>query len=172
MGEPPDQVEVKLTCGFWLGKYEVTQAQYEQVVRSNPSHSSANGPGSGMVSDVDAGKLPVEQVSWTEASQFCRKLTAVERQAGRLSEGWEYALPMEAQWEYACRAGTQTAYCKWRCGAGIGWRCLVRRQCGKADARSGREAAQYLGYTRHARQRVGLVQGGVSGTAARWAGTL
>jgi formylglycine-generating enzyme required for sulfatase activity len=52
----------------------------------------------------------VEQVSWNDAVEFCRKLTDRERAAGRLPEGYVYTLPTEAQWEYACRAGTTGAY--------------------------------------------------------------
>ena len=54
--------------------------------------------------------LPVETVSWDDAMEFCEKLTQAEKAAGRLPEGWVYALPTEAQWEYACRAGTTTTY--------------------------------------------------------------
>ena len=82
-----------LTKGYWLGKTEVTQGQWEALMGSNPSNfKGADGP--------------VEQVSWEDAMQFCRKLTERERAAGRLPEGYEYMLPTEAQWEYACRAGT------------------------------------------------------------------
>ena len=59
--------------------------------------------------DADTGNHPVEQVNWTQAMEFCRSLTTAERTAGRLSANWEYRLPTEAQWEYACRAGTTTA---------------------------------------------------------------
>jgi formylglycine-generating enzyme required for sulfatase activity len=52
----------------------------------------------------------VEQVSWTDATAFCTTLTQLEQNAGRLPSGWAYVLPTEAQWEYACRAGTTTAY--------------------------------------------------------------
>jgi len=91
------QHEVTLTKGFYLGKHEVTQAQWEKVMGTNPSyHKGAT--------------LPVEQVSWDDAMKFCEKLTEVEKEADRLPEGWVYSLPTEAQWEYACRAGTTTAY--------------------------------------------------------------
>jgi formylglycine-generating enzyme len=107
MGSPEDekswlvmdetQYEVTLTKGFWLGKYEVTQEQWEKVMGSNPSKFKGV-------------TLPVEQVNWDDAIKFCEKLTQMEKAAGRLPEGWAYTLPTEAQWEYACRAGTTTAY--------------------------------------------------------------
>ena len=90
------QHEVTLSGGYWLGKYMVTQAQYEAVMGSNPSFNQG-------------ADLPVEMVSWDDAKAFCKKLTDQERAAGRLPEGYEYNLPTEAQWEYACRAGTRSA---------------------------------------------------------------
>jgi formylglycine-generating enzyme required for sulfatase activity len=88
---------VTLTEGYWLGKYEVTQAEWERVMGSNPS-------------EYKGADRPVEEVSWTAVTSFCDKLTALERSAGRLPAGMAYQLPTEAQWEYACRAGTKTAY--------------------------------------------------------------
>ncbi len=85
--------EVTISRPFWLGKTEVTQAQWEALMGSNPSY-------------FKGANLPVEQVSWDDAMAFCRKLTERERAAGRLPEGYIYTLPTEAQWEYACRAGT------------------------------------------------------------------
>ncbi|MBV9489322.1 MAG: formylglycine-generating enzyme family protein [Verrucomicrobia bacterium] len=93
------QHKVVLTTGFWLGKYEVTQAEWTAVMGSNPSTYASSGL-----------KAPVENVSWFEAVDFCRRLTDRERARGTLPPGFEYALPTEAQWEYACRAGTKTAY--------------------------------------------------------------
>ena len=106
MGSPKDergrqdnetQHEVTLTKGYWLGRYQVTQAQYEAIMGTNPSN-------------FKGADLPVEMVNWDEAKEFCAKLTASEKAAGRLPEGYEYTLPTEAQWEYACRAGTTTAF--------------------------------------------------------------
>ena len=82
---------------FWLAKTEVTQAQWEAVMGSTSSN-------------FRGGQLPVENVSWDDAMEFCRKLTERERQAGRLPSGTIYTLPTEAQWEYACRAGTTGDY--------------------------------------------------------------
>jgi len=95
-----DEHNVTLTKGFYLGKYEVTQAQYEAVTGLNPSEFNATGNGN----------RPVEKVTWTEAVAFCTQLTTQEQNAGRLPAGWAYVLPTESQWEYACRAGTTTAY--------------------------------------------------------------
>jgi formylglycine-generating enzyme required for sulfatase activity len=91
------QHKVTLTRGFWLGKYEVTQRQYEELMGTNPSKFP--GP-----------KRPVEGVSWNDAQEFMKKLNARERAAGRLPAGWVYRLPTETEWEYAARAGTTTAY--------------------------------------------------------------
>jgi len=88
---------VTLSRGFYLGKHEVTQSQWEKVMGSNPSR-------------YKGGNRPVEKVSWTDVTSFCNKLTASERTAGRLPAGMAYQLPTEAQWEYACRAGTKTAF--------------------------------------------------------------
>ena len=91
---------VSLTKGFYLGKYEVTQAQYEAVMGTNPSEFNATGNGN----------RPVETINWVDAVAFCTQLTAQEQAAGRLPAGWAYVLPTESQWEYACRAGTTSAY--------------------------------------------------------------
>ena len=90
------QHSVTISSAFWIGKYEVTQSQYKAVMDFNPC-------------EFIGANLPVEKVSWNEAMEFCSRLTDIEREAGRLPEGYEYTLPTEAQWEYACRAGTTTA---------------------------------------------------------------
>ncbi|MHC4399825.1 MAG: formylglycine-generating enzyme family protein [Planctomycetota bacterium] len=91
------QHRVRITKPFYLGATEVTQGQYEKVMGKNPSHFKESGP--------DA---PVENVSWDDAQEFCRKLSelAEEKEAGR-----RYRLPTEAEWEYACRAGSAKKYC-------------------------------------------------------------
>jgi formylglycine-generating enzyme required for sulfatase activity len=93
------QTTVTISQSYWMSKYEVTQGQYEEVMGNNPSHFKNAGL-----------NAPVEQVSWNSAVEFCRKLTEREQTAGRLPDGYEYGLPTEAQWEYACRAGTTTRF--------------------------------------------------------------
>ncbi len=90
------QHEVKISKEFWLGKYEVTQAQWDAVMGSNDSEFTGE-------------TLPVTNVSWLKAMEFCEELTKMEEEAGNLPEGYKYTLPTEAQWEYACRAGTRTS---------------------------------------------------------------
>ncbi|MBE9008136.1 SUMF1/EgtB/PvdO family nonheme iron enzyme [Fortiea sp. LEGE XX443] len=83
---PQRQVKVS---GFFMGKYEVTQAQYQAIMETNPAN-------------FEGEKRPVEQVSWDDAVEFCKKLSD--------KTGREYRLPSEAEWEYACRAGTTTPF--------------------------------------------------------------
>ena len=98
-----DEHNVSLTKGFYLGKYEVTQAQYEAVMTGNTDGLNAkpsqwpNNP-----------NRPVEKVSWADAQIFLTRLNA--QQSANIPAGWVYVLPTESQWEYACRAGTTTAY--------------------------------------------------------------
>jgi len=110
MGSPPDeperrpgedQVEVTLTKGFWMAKYETTQGQWKRVVGKLPGPLTAELP--------EADGYPVGNVNFAEAEAFCQTLTELGRRAGGLPPGWEFRLPTEAQWEYACRAGTTTA---------------------------------------------------------------
>ena len=104
--EGPQHI-VRITSPFYLGSCEVTQEEYGRVVGTNPSAFSPRGRHSDRVSGLDTSRFPVEQVGWDDAMVFCRKLSAlhVERSAGR-----EYRLPTEAEWEYACRAGTMTPF--------------------------------------------------------------
>ncbi len=85
--------------------YEVTQGEYERVMGTNPSCFSANGGGS--EKSMDTSRFPVEQVAWEDAVEYCNRLSALpaERAAGRV-----YRLSTEAEWEYACRAGTTTPF--------------------------------------------------------------
>jgi formylglycine-generating enzyme required for sulfatase activity len=93
------QVDVTLTKGFWIGKYEVTQGEWKRVVGPFPGERTA-GAGD---------DFPVYTINFAEAEDFCAKLTTLARERGELPNDWEFRLPTEAQWEYACRAGTTTA---------------------------------------------------------------
>ncbi len=103
MGSPPSepgrddnetQRTVTIASPFSLDVHEVTQSQYESVTGSNPSHFRGV-------------NNPVENVGWDDAVAFCRKLSALPAE---VAAGQVYRLPTEAEWEYACRAGTTTAY--------------------------------------------------------------
>jgi formylglycine-generating enzyme required for sulfatase activity len=96
------QHEVAITKGFYMGAYAVTQKEYEKVMGKNPSFFSATGKGKEKVAGLDTHRFPVEWVSWDDATEFCKKLSQ--------REGKIYRLPTEVEWEYACRAGTKTAY--------------------------------------------------------------
>lgn len=110
MGSPTNEVDrypdenpqslVTISHGFWMGKYEVTQAEYLAVMGNNPSHFTGDP------------NRPVDSVTWSDATNYCAKLTEREREraAGRITASVAYRLPTEAEWEYACRAGTTTRF--------------------------------------------------------------
>ena len=101
--------EVTLTNGFYLGKYEVTQAQYEAVMTGNTETDSNGNVISATPSQwPNNPNRPVEMVTYDDIQVFLTRLNAQE--ADNIPAGWAYVLPTEAQWEYACRAGTTTAY--------------------------------------------------------------
>ncbi|MSQ94226.1 MAG: formylglycine-generating enzyme family protein [Gemmataceae bacterium] len=102
--------EVEISKPFYMGKFSVTQEQYLKVIGKNPSAFCAEGTSKNSVMGLDTKRFPVEMVSWVEAKEYCRKLTQLERAAGRITASMEYTLPTEAEWEYACRAGTRTTF--------------------------------------------------------------
>lgn len=98
----PEMVKIEGGPGgtYWIGRYEVTQGEWRAVMGTNPSYNKGSD------------RLPVDQVSWNDAKEFCNKLS---KKAGR-----RYTLPTGAQWEYACRAGTRTAFSFGDAATGIG----------------------------------------------------
>lgn len=100
-----DDTQVTLTRGYWLGRTEVTQAQWQTVIAHHPWLKNIPLPSYFKGSD-----RPAEQISWDMAVEFCATLTQLERAAGRLPSGYTYSLPTEAQWEYAARADTTGKY--------------------------------------------------------------
>ena len=100
MGEKQSAHKVTLTKPFYLGKYHVTQEQWERVMGNNPSHFKGL-------------KNPLENASWEDCQVFVRKL-------GEKMPGQTFRLPTEAEWEYACRAGSTTRWCYGDAEAGLG----------------------------------------------------
>lgn len=114
---------VTISKDFYLGTFEVTQAQYQKVMGKNPSHFQGREIAQIIpekvddqtdliieeerIIPVDSSNHPVESVTWKEAVEFCKRLSELpeEKKAGRV-----YRLPTEAEWEYACRAGSNTSY--------------------------------------------------------------
>jgi formylglycine-generating enzyme required for sulfatase activity len=111
--------QVTLSRGFWLGKCEVTQAQWERVMGSNPSL-------------FEGSNRPVEQVSWEDVQEFIGKLNQSDAQA-------EYRLPTEAEWEYACRAGTTTRWSFGDDGSQLGEYAWWRGNSGESTQDAGKK---------------------------------
>ena len=113
MGEGEDAVDVELSKGFWLGETEVTQGQWKKLMGTCP-WSGRTGVGARASTDTtppkEGSNYAASYISYDEALSFCKKLTTQEQDAGRLPKSWKYSLPTEAQWEYACRAGTRTRF--------------------------------------------------------------
>ena len=116
MGSPEEEARrlpeetphrVVLTRPFRLAACEVTQGQWEAIMGDNPAYWSPDGYRRKRGKDLDTSRFPVERVAWFQALEFCRLLSErpEERAAGRV-----YRLPTEAEWEFACRAGTETPY--------------------------------------------------------------
>ena len=108
-GRADDETQrtVEFAQPFFLGQCEVTQQQFQQVMRTNPSAFSAQGGFHQRLSAKDTSNLPVDSVSWNDAVDFCKRLSELpaEQQAGR-----SYRLPTESEWEYAARAGSSASW--------------------------------------------------------------
>jgi formylglycine-generating enzyme required for sulfatase activity/uncharacterized caspase-like protein len=88
---------------FWIGKYEVTQVEWQSLMGNNPSYFSPHGRGSARIASQDTSRYPVEQVSYKSAQDFCSRLQERESASTRLPAGLEYRLPTSAEWELAAR---------------------------------------------------------------------
>jgi formylglycine-generating enzyme required for sulfatase activity len=103
-----DEHEVRITDAFYMGAFEVTQKQFRTVMGYNPSWFRAGGKGQDDVRGQNTDDFPVENLDWFQAVDFCKKLAAMP---GEKKHRRKYRLPTEAEWEYACRAGTATPFC-------------------------------------------------------------
>jgi len=128
MGERDNVVDVTLTKPFRLGVHEVTQGQWKAVMDGAELWK-------GHENIIEGENVPATFVQWKDAEEFCRRLTEREHAAGTLRDGWEYRLPTEAEWEWACRAGTTTEF---SFGADETW--LEEYGWFDSNARSGEEA--------------------------------
>ena len=150
---PPQGEE--FPTAYYLGKYEVTQGEWQQVMADNPSNF---GPENPIVAGMDTSKFPVEQVSWFDSVEFCNKLSeseglqpwyeltvtrrsgaAIEEAEVKILGGSGYHLPTDSQWIHASRAGTKYEVPLWRQRRGFAGVCVDRR---KSNACGGDEEAQ------------------------------
>jgi formylglycine-generating enzyme required for sulfatase activity len=113
-GTDETQHTVIISRGFWMEKFLVTQGDYLAVMGSNPSYfrNGIDGTNYGGTGSTITNELlhPVEQVCWDDAASYCAWRTDHEQARGLIPTNYEYRLPTESEWEYACRAGTTTAF--------------------------------------------------------------
>lgn len=123
---------VNISKGYWVGKYEVTQTEYEEINGKNPSFFKKT-------------NRPVEQVSWDNAVCFCQKLTQRERSAGRLPPNHEYCLPTESQWEFAARGGVASKGYKYSGGENLDSLAWYESNSSRATHEVGTKSPNELG---------------------------
>ncbi len=152
-----NEQRVQITRGYSLGRFTVTLEQWERVTGRNPSSRKG-------------ARLPATNMSWDDAMRFCARLNGEVKASGEWEEGVEFRLPSEAEWEHACRAGTTTAFndgfqrrfeLHGASGSrpGIGSARVVRQEQRGPHALGRRESGQRLGFSRHARECLGVVLG-------------
>ncbi len=155
-----------------MGNHEVTQAEWQRVMGSNPWVGKSR--------VVIGDEIAASHVSWKDATNFCQKLTVSERGEGRNPVGWQYTLPTEAQWEYACRMPKTTTIFSFGDDENqlgdfawynnkpppehTGFGLFVDQRRATAAGRS--KEAQSVGTVRYARQLVGMVPGRLRRIAA------
>ena len=123
---------VYISRGFYMARFETTQTEFQQIMAANPSYFI--GP-----------RLPVDSVTWYEATDYCALLTSSEMTAGRLPTGMAYRLPTEAEWEYACRAGTTTTYSFGDNPLNLGWYAWYRANAQNSTHDVGGKAPNHWG---------------------------
>lgn len=101
------QHAVRISKPFYIGVHEVTQDQFFAVMEMRPSHFCETGVGARFVEGLSTGDFPVDRVTWEEAVEFCGRLSDLDEE---VAAGRSYRLPTEAEWEFACRAGSRSDF--------------------------------------------------------------